>query len=264
MSDAIWNRDIAVRRLPGGRFAQGVMMEEIVRAALAHAAEAAPYESCGLVVRRNGTAEYVPCVNVSPDPINRFMIDPEDYARAEDLGVIEMIVHSHPFIPPTPSEADRAGCEASGLPWLIVNHPVGSCTVTHPSGWRAPLIEREFCEGLLDCYALVRDFYMERLGIKLKDYVRPKNWEVEGNSIIVDNFRDCGFVEVPLSEMRPNDVLVMQLGASIPNHCAILESDNRILHHVRNRLSGVDVYGEYWRKSTRLCLRYVGPQGGEK
>lgn len=235
-------------------------MEKILSDVLKHAGEVAPHECCGLVVRRGDVREYVRCVNTSGDPLNHFMIDPADYAAAEDSGVVEMVVHSHPFIPPEPSDADRAGCEASGLPWLIVNHPTGAHTLTEPSGWRPPLLEREFCDGSLDCYALVRDYYAEKRQIALKDYPRPKNWEIEGNSIIVDNFRDCGFVEVPASELQIGDVLVMQIGAAIPNHCAIYVGDNKILHHVRGRLSGHDVYGEYWRRVTTHTLRYVGGQ----
>ena len=234
-------------------------MNEIIEQVIAHANETQPNECCGLVVERNGAREYVRCTNISGDPLNQFVIDPEEYATVEDMGEIVMIAHSHNFIPPFPSEADKIGIEEFGLPWLIVNYPVGNHTITEPSGYRAPLIGRQFSKGVLDCYALVKDHYSEKLNIELPKYERPAVWHEIGNSYLLDNFRACGlFEEVQIEDLQPNDCILMQIGSTVPSHVAVYTGDNKILHHVIGRLSGYDVYGGFWRKVSTHAFRYVG------
>ena len=230
-------------------------MDEIIKAVQSHAAEVAPQECCGLVVNRGGKMEYVPCRNVASEPTERFAIDPKQYAEIEDADEIVMIAHSHAYQNPKPSEADLVGCEKSGLPWLIVNHPTGAHTLTHPGGFKLPLLGRSFCKGLVDCYALVRDYYHIELGIDLPDYDRPEVWFEVGRSLILERFESAGFK--PVDSPQINDLAVMTIGASVPNHVAVFVDDNKILHHVINRLSGYDVFGGYWKKSTVMYLRYA-------
>lgn len=233
-------------------------MDNIIKEVVSHAAQTAPNECCGLVVEIGGELRYIRCKNIAADPQQRFVIPAEEYASAEDTGKIVMVAHSHVFKPVNPSEADKVGCERSRLPWLIVNHPNGNYTITKPIGYRAPLIGRPFCEGVLDCYELVKDYFALKRGIELPDYVRPEGWEHSGRSILVDNFEAFGFKRIEMSDLQPGDCLLMQKGASVVNHCAVYIGDNMILHHVRDRISGRDVYGGFWRKATTHALRYIG------
>ncbi|PQH14492.1 phage tail protein, partial [Raoultella ornithinolytica] len=59
--------------------------------------------------------------NVSEDPVNEFVMHHEDVIAAEDEGEVVAIWHSHTDRSPNPSDADRAGCEATELPWLILS-----------------------------------------------------------------------------------------------------------------------------------------------
>lgn len=231
-------------------------MDEIIEEVRRHSREVGENECCGLVLEINGVLVYVPCHNTATDSRTRFVIAPEDYADAEDRGKVVMVCHSHVFESPEASEGDKVACERSGVPWLIVNYPTGDFRIIKPSGYRAPLLGRPFCIGTLDCYALVRDYYEEKLGITLKDYERPEGWETSGTSIILEQFKDCGFHEIPLEDLQPNDVLVMRVGADIANHVAVYIGDTQILHHVKNQLSARDVYGSFWRRATVKCLRY--------
>lgn len=234
--------------------------DKIIDAIRAHAAECAPAECCGLAVVRRGKLRYVPCRNLlaGTGVADVFQTDPADYAAAEDLGAVVAIVHSHINLPPQPSMADQVGIEASGLPWLIVNHPVGHYTVTAPSGYVAGYIGRPFVHGVLDCYSLIRDWYQRERGVALPDYARADRWWEKGADLYRQNFQHAGFVEITEAELQPGDVILMQAMSPVTNHGAIYLGDNIILQHVMGRLSSRDVWGGGWRKSATHFLRYVG------
>lgn len=197
----------------------------------------------------------MPCRNVASGAAH-FAIHPEDYAAAEDVGEVLCIVHSHPNLPPIPSEADRTMCELTGLPWLIVNWPTGVIHEFGPDGYKAPLIGRPFCHGVHDCYTLIRDYYLDKLGIELPDFARDDEWWTKGGNLYLENFETAGFVRVPIEDIRPHDVLLMQIGAPVPNHGAVYIGNSRVLHHPMNHLSGEAIYGGYWQKCTTHCLRH--------
>ena len=225
-------------------------------AAEAHARADYPREACGLVIVVEGREEYVACRNAA-DREDHFEIDPDEYAAAEERGAIVAIFHSHPDAPPEPSEADRVGCEASGVPWHILGVPSMRWAVVEPSGYQAPLVGRQFEHGRLDCYAIIRDWYARERGIELPDFSRRWQWWLQGDDLYRAHFREAGFeaTDEPLAE---GDVLLMQIGAPVPNHAGVYLDGDMILHHLQNRLSSRDVYGGFWRRVTTMRLRYVG------
>jgi proteasome lid subunit RPN8/RPN11 len=228
---------------------------KVLQAAIADAERCAPREACGLVISVGKKPVYVPCHNTAGGEVE-FAIDPVDYAAAEDRGEVLMVVHSHYGIPPDPSHADLVGCERSQLPWLIVNWPVGSYRVVEPSGYVAPLKSRQFCHGVLDCFALVRDYYKQVLDVELADPVREDLWWKKGQNLYLDNAEAWGFTRVDSADLREHDVILMQAQSDVPNHAAIYLGNSRILQHLRGRLSGEDVYGGYWVKQTYGVYRH--------
>ena len=64
------------------------------------------------------------------------------------------------------------------------------------------------------------------------------------------------FREIPVADVQPGDLILMQLSSPLPNHAAIYLGDQLILHHVQQRLSSRDVYGGYYGKSTACALRH--------
>lgn len=224
-----------------------------------HAAATAPRECCGVAIVRKGKLRYIPCRNLyAGADRDLFLIDPADYAVAEDQGSPVAIVHSHVNLPPSPSMADLVGIEDTRLPWVIVNHPVGHYTVTEPSGYVAPLIGRPFVHGVLDCYSLIRDFYLRERGIALPDYARDDRWWEKGGDLYRENFAGAGFVEIDERELQHGDVILMQAASRVTNHGGIYLDGNHLLQHVMGRLSSRDVWGGAWRKSATHFLRYVG------
>lgn len=222
-----------------------------------HAEAEAPRECCGVVVaREDGSPLYVACRNLARET-EHFLIDAEDFAKAEDTGDVLAIAHSHPFMSPAPSSADLAGIERTRLPWLIVNHPTGAFTITHPSNYVAPLVGRAFVHGVHDCYALVRDYYAAH-GIALNDYPRYYGWwnEPDGPDLYRDNFGREGFVEVPRETMREHDLVLMRIRARRDNHMAVYVGGGTILHHLIEQLSRREFYGEFFQRRTTAVLRH--------
>lgn len=223
-------------------------------AAANHAQTEYPREACGLVVVVKGKARYVPCRNLADT--DHFKLCPEDYARAEDMGEIVRVVHSHPDAFAEPSELDRAQCEVTALPWSIVavrDAQAQEWADFEPCGYEAPLVGRAFVHGSHDCYGLIRDWYGRR-GVDLPDFERTDEWWKHGGDLYMDNFAAAGFEPVT-DEVREGDIFLMQIEAAVANHAAIYIGDGLILHHLYGRLSSRDVYGGYWRDCTRLRVR---------
>jgi proteasome lid subunit RPN8/RPN11 len=244
------------------------MRKKTMAAIRAHAMAAYPHECCGLVVMRDRRESYLACRNLA-EGTDHFVLDPQDYAAAEEAGRITAVVHSHPDVPATPSEADRVACEASGLPWFIVAVSkddagavvTGELVSFAPEGYTAPLLGRPFAHGVLDCYSLVRDWYARERGIVLPDFQREDGWWDAGKS--ANLYMD--------EQMAPGDVVLMQIRSDRANHSGVfigaqplIEAPelfpvpDAMLHHLYGRDSERVVYGGYWREATRLVLRYEG------
>lgn len=225
-----------------------------------HAAADYPRECCGLIVVVKGKERYLPCRNIAESHNENFVLHPEDYALAEDMGEILAVVHSHPDAGNRPSEADRVQCAASGLPWYIVSvnaqGETSDIACYEPDNYEAPLVGRQFAHGVLDCYTLIRDYYQRELRIELPDFVREDNWWNKGDNLYMQHFADAGFDPIK-GAIRKHDIIIMQVRAPVPNHAGVFIGDpDHMLHHMYGRLSTRDVYGGYYQEVTRIIVRH--------
>ena len=226
--------------------------------ALAHAKEQDPKESCGLLIEVKGKEKYYPCKNLSNWSNQCFIIDPADYAKAEDTGKILAVIHSHPITQPIASQADMISCEDTNLPWHIVNPKTEKWGYYEPSGYKPPLIGRHWVWGVTDCWALVRDWYKEKKGITLRDWERP----ITPEEFIADPmFERCawrtGFRQLrPEEKLENGDLLFMSILTTGLNHVAIF-IDGDVLHHLADRISCKEPYNQWLLKCTGMRLRYA-------
>jgi proteasome lid subunit RPN8/RPN11 len=228
--------------------------DAIRAAALAHAQQDDPREACGLVLVIRGRQAYRPCRNIGEEPGDMFVIDPDDYRQAEDDGEVLAVVHSHPITPPGPNPTDRAACEASGLPWLIVNPKTLVWAEIEPCGYQAPLLGREWVWGAQDCWTLARDWYAEQ-GTVLPDWPRPaRASEFEEAPMFEGRWEEAGFEQIDPADMREGDAVLMAIGNTRLNHVGVYVGDQMLLHHLRGRLSSRDLYGGWLQN----CTGWVG------
>jgi proteasome lid subunit RPN8/RPN11 len=233
-----------------------MILSDSVKVKFAEQAKAElPKEACGLVVVKNGRQVYIPCNNLARGTDN-FILDPNDYEKADITGEIIAVIHSHPNMSAKPSQADLVACEASGLPWFIMGYPSEQWEYIEPSGYIAPLVGRSWSHGVLDCYSIIRDWYLQERNIELLNFERSDEWWKIGENLYLDNFEKAGFRKIAIEDLQEGDVILMCINSTVPNHGALYLGNSQIIHHIQNRLSTRDIYGGYWLKNTYGYLRY--------
>lgn len=70
---------------------------------------------------------------------------------------------------------------------------------------------RSFHHGVLDCWALCRDWYARECGLALPSPERHDKWWDDGHSnLYMDNLADAGFSVLPDdAELRRGDLILM-------------------------------------------------------
>jgi proteasome lid subunit RPN8/RPN11 len=231
-----------------------------------HALRSYPAEACGVLCG----AVYVPCHNAAETPLRDFRISAKELAQIRaQHGKVTAVLHSHPYQanaapqhpPEWPSGADMENWIKSRKPWGIAacDGEGVSKLLWLDDGDPEPLIGREFVWGVNDCYSLIRDWYRQERGIKLKNFARHwKFWE-RGAALYEDNFGAAGFVAVEASQVQVGDVVLMRYGTRTSAHGGIVTGTDQLLHHLWHKQSGYDSLHK-WERLVTKYLHYVGDQ----
>lgn len=214
-------------------------------AIIAHARDAYPNEACGFVVDCGGVSLVLRATNIALDAIKDFHIPDNEVKWAEGHGRIVAVYHSHPDEEAGLTITDLTASEASGYKYLCVSYPNVAFAEHNPGAINLPYEGRQFVHGLVDCYTLVRDYYIRELGIQLRNYFREDDWWAKGQNLYLDNTANENFLLV--NDLRRHDVLFFTIRSKVPNHAAIYSGDGLILHHLYGRLSGYEPLGKFIR-----------------
>jgi proteasome lid subunit RPN8/RPN11 len=229
----------------------GALPQAAVDAAVAHAKEQFPLESCGAII----AGAYVPFVNASENPENSFAItDPLWFELYMD-GSIDCLVHSHNDYNMA-SLLDQQQQRELDLPSLIINlrqRSLMDCIVfgeTVP----APLEGRPFFYGAFDCISLVGDYLVSVDRNPLPN--PPHEWEfwARGERVfedIIESDASLNLKEVPAKDFRDGDILLYNMfGTRYINHIAVVCGNNgEVLHHMYRHISG--------RYPINYCRQYL-------
>lgn len=244
---------------------------KVIAAAQAHAIEAFPRESCGMLI----DGVYVRCRNVHEKPEQAFRIAADQWADAFIAGDVQAVIHSHPGGPDYPNADDMTSQVATALPWAII------CTdgkIAGPPIWfgdqaeMPPLLGRGFRHGVTDCLSLIRDtFRLDRAEAAaqleiagwpfdrafIPEFPRDWEWWLKDGAENPHFYRDCfgaaGFVEVEdgplIGDVWRVTLPVPGMKSATPNHAGIYLGGNIGLHH---RAGGLPV--DHKRTSRRVVL----------
>jgi proteasome lid subunit RPN8/RPN11 len=229
-------------------------------------AEAQPdVEVCGFIYVKDGIAGVFPCDNLAADPRHAFHIAPSAFVACLQYGKPVAVYHSHPDGPAAfscadPSRPDELGdlefAEEMALPAYLYSLPTKEWLEYIPRSYRVPMEGREFCWGIEDCYATVRHYYRQNLGIYIRDYDRDETFQDADSNVIMENFEREGFVMRPPGEVRMHDVMVFRFKRAIPQHFGVFQGNSRVLWQLRDRLSHVDPLGEFWLTRLHCVLHH--------
>ncbi len=218
-----------------------------------------PTEACGLILKDHS---FVPCDNVADDVYNHFEIDTYDFMKHE--GDVLAVVHSHPDGEDSPSKADIASQIATNIPFgiaVVRNGWNGKLWFWGDGIPKVDLVGRQFRHGPTgsdnkgDCFALIRDYYRDVLGIKINEYPRDRHWWQNGEDMYEEYFEREGFVVIDPGDVKEHDAFLMCINSDVVNHAGIYVGDNLILHHLANRLSKHDPLGR-WPKMITKWVRH--------
>ncbi len=265
-----------------------LIIPETIKAGIKeHAATLPNQEVCGYCFFDDGTVHSM--LNIDPDPVNNFRIDPDTHINITETFTNPIIYHTHhgEGVPARLSDRDVIASKALKIPYLLYHSTFNQWDYFDPSDINPyPLINNNYTPDKVefylnypwafersDCYALFRNYYRGRLGINLRDFPRghsPSAVLDPGWNLFLDNYESEGFRLLDRDEeLREHDVILMCLVGDNVHHCAIVvDAAKRHAIHVTcvdgddgqliPKMSEKFVYGwhGYWYERTRAVIRH--------
>lgn len=210
-------------------------------------------ESCGFIMEDGGL---IMLPNIAHDQAGEFAIDPRDYAKWEPLGIAG-VWHSHIELDGF-SPLDQTVMRSDSLPWAIYCLRTDKFHECDPN-WTAPYVGRPFVYGIFDCYSLVSDYlaHEHQVHLPLWDRGEYGEWNQPGFNPFDEEWAGIGKRVPSYSPLQDGDILLMNLGdhRGHTDHIGVINEDLRLLHHLAEKESRVDVMGGAWQRALRLAVR---------
>lgn len=118
------------------------------------------------------------------------------------------------------------------------------------------LIGLPYIVGKQDCYSIVRRYFDQAYGLKLRNYARPDRFWEDQSLDLYKMFKLEGAKPVLDDTIEIGDVLLMPLFTPFATHACIVVGDNLILHHPPGRLSCVEPMRPKWSNRTSVVVRH--------
>lgn len=120
------------------------------------------------------------------------------------------------------------------------------------------LLNVPYVDGDYDCYGLLRRYYAQAYGLRLRNYARPSDFADDLN-LIIENFVTEGFsiIEVSLDQLELGDGLLFCLNRrKYVNHVGAFVGNGYLLHHLYNQPSRADALTTSWRARVLSVVRH--------
>lgn len=223
-----------------------------------HALSLKNEEICGLIVLKDFEYIYVSCENIALDKTKFFILNPEDYLKASELGIIQANVHSHPngniF-----SEFDKINSNNFNLTYILYHIEKDQFFQYTPGEEQNKYIGRNFEIGKNDCFSLLEEFYIDKFGFMFNKFdklnKRTENWDKELVNIFDEMMEfNPQFFEVTEGPRKYGDINIYNITGK-PDHFAVYLGDDMILHQKLNKFSTIEKEDSLYKKHLYKTIR---------
>lgn len=117
----------------------------------------------------------------------------------------------------------------------------------------------------IDCFNLIREFYLQELQIEIPYTTRTwcdivdENWYSKIHTELIKNItkEEYGWREIETPEKYC--MITMSIGTStITNHCALYLEQNKMLQVLQNTRSHIATYGKFYQQYTTGIYKWIG------
>lgn len=234
-------------------------------------------ELCGLILLKEGVYSVFSAANLSNSAQKHFVINPEDYLKAEELGKIIGVYHSHISDNNFLSEYDILNAKNQKLIYICHNVKNDVFDVYNPllEGEKSKYsvyIGLTFEIGRNDCYSLVKNYLKSECYIDLIETQeligRNKNWYKQNPNLFFDIFKlnkeIIDLIDYTGQELVGGDILMFDfLNNSCsscdcdkaPHHLGVYLGRDMLLHHPVNKNSTVDFLNSKYLQSISKVVK---------
>ena len=129
-----------------------------------------------------------------------------------------------------------------GIPYYIFSYPDMGLNIVQPERAEKSLYGRDYEFGVNDCFEAMRDYLAsQNINIPSRAAFEDDWWHKKLDYFTDEIIENYGYAPVE-GNMKPNDVIIFKINASVGNHCGVYLGDDVFFHHAENRISCREIY----------------------